>query len=83
MRIESEIAAIWAHVLERSEIDANENFFEIGGDSLTVMRVARAIQRRFEIELPLAVLFERPTVTAIAAYVRQALPPSHPRVESP
>ncbi|HVN36386.1 MAG TPA: non-ribosomal peptide synthetase [Casimicrobiaceae bacterium] len=82
-RIESEIAAIWAHVLERSEIDANENFFEIGGDSLTVMRVARAIQRRFEIELPLAVLFERPTVTAIAAYVRQALPPSHPRVESP
>jgi acyl carrier protein len=80
--IESDIVAIWAQILDRADIGVDQDFFELGGDSLMVMQVAPAIQRRFEIELPLAVLFERPTVRALAAYVRQVSPITQPVTSS-
>jgi surfactin family lipopeptide synthetase C/lichenysin synthetase C len=72
--IETEIATIWAKILSRSQVGVDENFFELGGNSLMVMQVGFMLQRRFEIDLPLTVLFERPTVTGLAAYVREVLP---------
>lgn len=72
--IESEIATIWEEILERNQVGPSENFFELGGNSLMVMQVGFRLQRRFEIDLPLAVLFARPTVTGLAAYVREVLP---------
>ena len=80
--IESGIAAIWGEFLGRSEIALDENVFELGGNSMMVMQVALAMQRRFEIELPLAVLFDRPTVRTLAAYVRAASPVTQPVTSS-
>ncbi len=49
-----------------------DNFFELGGHSLLGTRVIAALRDEFGVEIPLRVLFERPTVEALALAVAQA-----------
>lgn len=67
------IAGIWADVLTREQIAANENFFEIGGHSLTATQIIGRVRKAFGIELPLRSLFEGPTISALAKDVEDAL----------
>ncbi len=52
-------------------IDHNDNFFSVGGDSLTAQRYLALIRETFEIELPVSALFDAPNVTSLARYVAQ------------
>ncbi|HTS24064.1 MAG TPA: non-ribosomal peptide synthetase [Casimicrobiaceae bacterium] len=70
--LEAEVATLCAQVLNRNRIGVEDNFFELGGDSLTAMLIAARIQERFEVDLPLSVVFERPTVEALARLVSKA-----------
>jgi acyl-coenzyme A synthetase/AMP-(fatty) acid ligase/acyl carrier protein len=70
---EAEIAAIWAQVLNRDHIGIQDNFFELGGDSLMIMQVSARLQERFDIDFPLSILFERPTVKRLAHYVFESV----------
>jgi len=69
---EAEVATIWAQVLQRDRIGVEDNFFELGGDSLMAMQIAAKIYDRFGVEVPLSVVFERPTVEALARHVSEA-----------
>ena len=42
----------WAEVLEVRQPDADDNFFWLGGDSLSTIEVIRRINEKFRIELP-------------------------------
>ncbi|MFI6532779.1 amino acid adenylation domain-containing protein [Nonomuraea sp. NPDC050547] len=59
---ERDLADIWASVLRCERVGANDNYFELGGDSLTGMELIAAIGIGFGVELALSVLFEAPTV---------------------
>ncbi|GGR20807.1 non-ribosomal peptide synthetase [Deinococcus ruber] len=74
--LETEIALIWQEVLGRSGVRPSDHFFELGGDSLGVVRVAARIQERYRVRIPLAELFTTPTLTGMAARVKTAL--GHP-----
>lgn len=51
----------------------DQNFFDLGGDSLGVLRLEAEIALRFGVEIPLRRLFERPTVRAIDDWLKMPL----------
>jgi acyl carrier protein len=70
--MEREIADIWEQVLEMSGIGVEDNFVELGGDSLSAARVSVEIIERFDVEVPPDFLFEPGTVAAVAEFVSHA-----------
>jgi amino acid adenylation domain-containing protein/non-ribosomal peptide synthase protein (TIGR01720 family) len=63
--VEAELAEVWAEVLGVERVGLNENFFELGGDSiLSIQVVARAHQRGLSITP--SHMFEYPTVAELA-----------------
>src|SRR5262249_47051820 len=69
--LEATIAAIWQRVLGVERVGTRDNFFDLGGDSLSIIRVHSALQHECGREFPLVELFARPTVRALAAYLDQ------------
>jgi hypothetical protein len=69
---EEMVAGIFAGVLKKREVGVEENFFALGGHSLLATQVMARVGTVFGVELPLRVLFERPTVAGVAEAVRQA-----------
>ena len=57
----------WSQILGKpiSEICLDEDFFEIGGDSLKVNQLLAEVQERFNIEIPLQEIFESPTIKTL------------------
>ncbi|AUX27626.1 uncharacterized protein SOCEGT47_082220 [Sorangium cellulosum] len=68
--LEDAIARIWAEALRRPAVGRDDRFFEIGGDSLLLVGVARALRERLGVDVALVRLFEHPTVARQAAYLR-------------
>jgi acyl-coenzyme A synthetase/AMP-(fatty) acid ligase/acyl carrier protein len=64
--LESRIARIWSEALGVDRIGVDDHFFDLGGHSLLITRVAARIRHELGVELPLRTLFDRPTVAAIA-----------------
>jgi len=70
--VEETLAGIWAHVLGLEQIGVQDNFFELGGHSLLATQILAKIRAAFQVELPLAVLFNALTVADLAREVAQA-----------
>ncbi len=70
---EEALARIWAEILGRERVGIEENFFEIGGDSLLATRVVSRVRSLFEADLPLRRFFEEPTIAALAGTVQELL----------
>ncbi len=70
--IEMELAGIWAQVLRRDVADVHDDFFALGGHSLLATQVISRLRQAFAVELPLAALFESPTVAGLAVAVEEA-----------
>jgi len=67
------IAGIWCEVLGVARVSVQQDFFELGGDSLTATQVISRINLAFQIDLPLGALFEHRTVEGLAAAVEESL----------
>jgi amino acid adenylation domain-containing protein len=71
--LELELARIWEDVLGVQPVGVTQNFFELGGHSLLAMQLFSRIREAFQVDFPLAVLFEAPTIEAIAEVITQYL----------
>jgi len=78
--LEREMARIWEDLLGVRPVGARDDFFVLGGHSLLAVRLVSRIEARFGRPLPLATLFERRTVEALADWLR---PSADPRTASP
>ncbi len=60
------LAAIWARLLRRESIRETDDFFAIGGNSLTASRLVRQVETEFGVLLPLQSIFGASTLAAMA-----------------
>lgn len=70
-KIQINIAKIWETVLEIYPVGIDDNFFDLGGDSLAASRVISKVIQTFQLKLPVTALFYAPTVAQMAAIVEQ------------
>lgn len=68
-QVEEGLAEIWCKLLRIDRIGRHDNFFELGGNSLVATRVITHVTYRFDLELPIRVIFEKPTLTELARFI--------------
>ncbi|MBD2250457.1 non-ribosomal peptide synthetase [Nostoc parmelioides] len=68
--LEQQLITIWEKVLGVSSIGVNDNFFNLGGHSLLALRLFAQIEKTLGKKLPLATLFQVPTIKELAQVIR-------------
>jgi len=66
---ERSLAAIWERLLEQPRVGMQDNFFEIGGESLQAAKIMAEIDVQMGIRLPMAAFFRAPTIRQLAECV--------------
>jgi acyl-coenzyme A synthetase/AMP-(fatty) acid ligase/acyl carrier protein len=69
--VEQFLAGCWREVLQIESVSIHDNFFDLGGHSLSATQVVSRIRDHFGIELPLYRVFERPTLEILALEIIQ------------
>src|ERR1051326_6694984 len=67
--VEPRIATIWSEVLGIEKISVFENFFDLGGHSLSATRLIARLRSAFCIEFPLRSIFQDPTIAGFASHI--------------
>jgi hypothetical protein len=81
--LEADIAAVWKNVLGITEVGLDDNFFDLGGTSLALMRAHNRLTADLRLDLSIVDLFEHPTVRSLAHRISRgdANPPPHTAAE--
>jgi acyl carrier protein len=67
--VEQSLAAIWSEVLRLDRVGADDNFFDLGGNSLLLQTVHARLESLVGRRVPLVALFQFPTVRALASHL--------------
>lgn len=70
-RLEIRMHECWSQVLHCDQIGKNENFFELGGNSLLAMKLISRLKRELSLQIPLAYIFQHPTIASLAEKLEQ------------
>jgi acyl-coenzyme A synthetase/AMP-(fatty) acid ligase/aryl carrier-like protein len=66
---EKTLAALWCDLLKIESIGRDDSFFDLGGESLLVMRAVSLMRKTFGVDVQLRTLFERPTLAELAEVI--------------
>jgi amino acid adenylation domain-containing protein len=69
--LQRQIAGVWQEVLGVTEVGVHDNFFDLGGRSLLLVRVQARLRARLNREISMLELFRRPTIHALAVHLAQ------------
>jgi acyl carrier protein len=69
--LQEKICGIYREVLGSTTIGRTDNFFEMGGDSLRATQVINRVRALFEVNLSIATIFGKPTVSELAEEIAQ------------
>jgi acyl carrier protein len=70
---EERLTRVWADVLDRPDISVLDSFFDVGGNSMLALRLVSRIRAELGVDLPVRLIFEFPTVAALAPAVAAAM----------
>ncbi|MEU3569123.1 amino acid adenylation domain-containing protein [Kitasatospora sp. NPDC036755] len=68
--VEMALHTIWRRVLLHPGIGISDNFFDLGGTSISAIKVARAVREEFGESLPIRDIVQNPTIEALAGRLR-------------
>jgi amino acid adenylation domain-containing protein len=69
--LESDLASLWSEILSVAAVGVQDNFFDLGGDSIAAVRLTTRLQQFLDDDVMLAAIFEAPTIAKLAAYLQQ------------
>jgi amino acid adenylation domain-containing protein/FkbM family methyltransferase len=64
-----EIATIWQEILNLEKVGIHDNFFDLGGNSLDIVRLNNRLQEVMKREIPVVSLFEYPTIHTFSTHL--------------
>ncbi|MFI5422288.1 MAG: alpha/beta fold hydrolase, partial [Nitrososphaerales archaeon] len=65
-----QIVRIWKELLSLDSVGFDQNYFDLGGDSSVAVQMFTQIEKIFKVKLPLATLYEAPTIEELARILR-------------
>jgi len=71
--VEKALADVWTEVLGIEKVGRNDNFFDLGGHSLSAVQITYKIQQTFQVALPLKTFLEVPVLSAQAEQLEKEL----------
>jgi amino acid adenylation domain-containing protein len=73
-RLERTIADVWAEILALDKIGVDDNFFDLGGNSMSILRVNKKLSEIFQEDMAVEILFQYPTIALLAGYLNRGEP---------
>ncbi|HWG58373.1 MAG TPA: non-ribosomal peptide synthetase [Candidatus Acidoferrales bacterium] len=73
-QLEKTLAALWTRILRVERLGLDDNFFDLGGDSLMIVAVHSNLQKTLDMEIPVTDLFEFTTVRTLARHLAGGKP---------
>jgi acyl carrier protein len=70
--MQEEVSAVWRKVLEATNVGLDDNFFDIGGSSILLIRIRTELQKKLARTIPITWMFEFTTIRALAEKLRDA-----------
>ena len=67
--IEQTIAEIWKEVLNVEQVGLNDNFFDLGGHSLSLIKVNNKLKQAFNKDIPVVKLFQHSTINSLVELI--------------
>jgi acyl transferase domain-containing protein/thioesterase domain-containing protein/acyl carrier protein len=71
--VERTLVTIWEELLGVDSIGVKDSFFDLGGHSLVAVRLFAKIKQAFEVDYPISILFEAPTIETCAELIKQEI----------
>ncbi len=73
-QLEKTLADLWRRILHVDRVGQDDNFFDLGGDSLQIVAVHSNLQKMLQIEIPVTDLFEFTTIRTLARHLGDKKP---------
>lgn len=69
--VEKALAQIWSEVLAIEAIGLQDNFFQLGGDSILATQISNRVRESMDVDLPFLIFFQKPTLINMAVTITQ------------
>ncbi|MDP5335482.1 MAG: polyketide synthase dehydratase domain-containing protein, partial [Paracoccaceae bacterium] len=69
--VEKRLAAFWQELLGLDSVGVEDSFFDLGGHSLIAVRLFAKVRKAFNVDFPISILFEAPTIRKCAALIEE------------
>jgi hypothetical protein len=80
--LERRLERIWADVLGMAQVGVEENFFDLGGNSLSLLRIHNRLCAELGRRFPVATYFQFPTIRSLATWLGASAAPAAPRAST-